>query len=123
MPHPVTQSKSIVGPAELLKDSHFKSVYYKALGANVRESWLAKLDGPSSPIKTVKIGGTEYTFAATCKDHDCGDNNAVLLYAAPQAVVYGRIVQQGRATMIGAPPSIVAVELDRLWLAEWRQKR
>jgi len=60
-------------------------------------------------------------FASACKNHDCGDNNTVLLYSAAQGVVYGKIFQQRRATLIGAPPPAVAAELDRLWLAEWQR--
>jgi hypothetical protein len=46
-----------------------------------------------------------------------------LLYSVAQGVVYGKIVQQRRATLIGTPPPAVAAELDRLWIAEWRQKQ
>jgi hypothetical protein len=54
---------------------------------------------------------------------DCSSPAAVLLYSAAQGVVYGKIFQQRRATLIGAPPPAVAAELDRLWLAEWQQNR
>jgi hypothetical protein len=106
-----------------LLDAKFRSAYYKALGPKVGESWLAQLDGPAPPIKKINVGGTEYMFASACKNHDCGDNNTVLLYSAAQGVVYGKIFQQRRATLIGAPPPAVAAELDRLWLAEWQQNR
>jgi hypothetical protein len=67
--------------------------------------------------------GTEYLLASACKDHDCADNNAVLLYSAVQGVVYRKVYRQRRATLIGAPPPAVASESDRLWQAEWRQNR
>jgi hypothetical protein len=125
MPAPASavQSKPMVGPTELLADPKFKSAYYKALGPKVKERWLAQLDGPSPPIKKIHVVGAEYIFASACKNHDCGDNNTVLLYSTAQGVVYGKIVQQRRATLIGAPPPAVASELDRLWAAEWRQKQ
>jgi hypothetical protein len=113
----------MIGPPDLLKDPKFKSVYYKALGAKVKESWLAKLDGPSPPTKKIKIGSTEYVFASACKNHDCADNNAVILYSAAQGAVYGKVVERRRSTLIGAPPTAVASELDRLWAAEWQQKQ
>ena len=112
----------MVGPTELLTDPKFKSAYYKALGPKVKERWLAQLDGPTPPIKKINVAGAEYIFASACKNHDCGDSNTVLLYSTTQAVVYGKIVQQRRATLIGAPPPAVASELDRFWVAEWRQK-
>jgi hypothetical protein len=112
-----------IGPPELLLDAKFKSIYYKALGPKVKEPWLAELDGPAPPVKKITIAGTEYLFATACKNHDCGDNNTVLLYSAAQAVVYGKVLQQRRASFIGAPPPAIAAELDRLWAVEWRQNR
>jgi Inhibitor of vertebrate lysozyme (Ivy) len=67
--------------------------------------------------------GTEYLLARACKDHDCADNNTVLLYSAAQGVVYGKANRQRRSILIGAPPPAAASELDRLWQAEWRQNR
>jgi hypothetical protein len=84
---------------------------------------MATLDGPSPSNKKVKIGGTDYILASACKNHDCADNNTVLLYSAAQGVVYGKVMQRRRSTLIGAPPTAVASELDRLWAAEWRQKQ
>ena len=46
--------------------------------------------------------GTEYLLARACKDHDCADNNTVLLYSAAQGVVYGKANRQRRSTLIGA---------------------
>jgi len=110
-------------PPELLQDAKFKSIYYRALGPNVKEPWLAELDGPAPPVKKVTIGGIEYLLASACKNHDCADNNAVLLYSAAQGAVYGKILRQRRASLIGAPPPAMAAELDRLWTAEWRRNR
>jgi hypothetical protein len=73
------QPEAMIRPPELLLDAKFRSAYYKALGPRVRESWLAQLDGPAPPIKKINVGGTEYMFASACKNHDCGDNNTVLL--------------------------------------------
>jgi hypothetical protein len=116
-------AEAIIGPPELLQDPKFKSIYYKALGPKVKEPWLAQLDGPAPPVKKIAVAGTEYLFASACKNHDCGDNNTVLLYSPTQSVVYGKIVQQRRASLIGAPPPAVVAELDRLWALEWRQNR
>lgn len=121
-PSTTPQSDAMIGPPELLNDAKFKSAYYKALGSKVKESWLTTLDGPAPPIKKIKVAGAEYLFASACKNHDCADNNTVLLYSAAQGIVYGKVVQQRRASLMGAPPPAVAAELERLWLSEWRQK-
>lgn len=42
--------------------------------------------------------------------------------AVSQGVVYGKIFERGKSTLIGSPPPPVTSELDRLWRSEWRQK-
>ena len=122
-PAPQKYSETEISAPGLLADPKFKSAYYKALGAMMKESWLAKLDGPSPTNKKVKVAGTEYLLAGACKDHDCADNNIALLYSAAQGVVYGKVYRQRRSTLIGSPPPAIATELERLWRAEWRQNR
>ena len=79
-PPSATQPEPTADAGALLMDPKFKSAYYKALGPMVKENWLAKLDGPAPLNKKVKVGGTEYVLASACKNHDCADNNTVLLY-------------------------------------------
>lgn len=105
--------------AGLLYDPKAKAGYYKALGPLAKEPWLAKLDGPSSENKAVKVAGADFVKIATCKNHDCADNKVLLLWAAPD-VVYGKVYQRGKSTLIGTPPPAVASELEKLWKQEWR---
>jgi hypothetical protein len=107
--------------AGLLYNAQAKAAYTKALGPLVKQPWLAKLDGPSREYRPVKVAGTDYMLGGTCKNHDCYDNTVVLLWAAPD-VVYGKVVQKGKSTLIGAPPPAVAAELDKLWAAEFRSQ-
>jgi len=79
----------------------------QALGPLAKEPWLMVLDGPAQPIKKVQVAGNEYQLASVCKNHDCYDNNMVLLYAAASQTVYGKVVQRGRAVLLGAPPAPV----------------
>lgn len=109
--------------AGLLQDSRAKAAYYRALGPLVREPWLALLDGPSPQNRQVKLANTDFIQAGACKNHDCADHNTVLLYSAAQNVVYGKVYQRGRSTLIGAPPPAVAAQLERLWKSEWRKNR
>jgi hypothetical protein len=37
-------------------------------------------------------------------------------------VVYGKVVQKGKSTLIGSPPPAVAAELDKLWKSEFRSQ-
>ena len=112
----------IINPPNLLREPKFKTAYMKALGPLSREPWLARLDGPAPEVKKVPVAGVEYQLAAVCKPHDCYDHSTVLLYDAAAGVVYGKVYQAGRSTLVGNPPAQVAGELDRLWTQQFRQK-
>jgi hypothetical protein len=109
--------------AGLLYNAKAKATYYKALGPLSKEPWLAKLDGPSSENKAVKAAGADYVLVSTCKNHDCFENSVVLLYSGPQDVVYGKVYQRGKSTLIGSPPPAIATELERLWKSEFRKQQ
>jgi hypothetical protein len=110
--------------ASPLADREFKRIYFDALGPKVRETWLARLDGPNPGQRSVKVAGYDYVELAFCKAHDCHDNNLVVLYSRDAGKVYGLVFEDGRrTTLIGNPPPAVAAELRHLWQAEWRQSR
>jgi hypothetical protein len=103
--------------AGLLYDPKAKATYYKALGPLSKEPWLANLDGPSPQNKPVKVAGADYLLVRACKNHDCEQNNVVLLHSGSQDIVYGKVHQRGKSTLIGSPPPAVAAELEKLWKA------
>lgn len=117
----VTPAPTWQSPADLLKDARFKAAYLRALGPLAREPWLARLEGPAPENRPLAVAGTEYTLASSCKPHDCFDHNLVLLWQAGQGQVFGLVQQQGRQTLIGAPPPAVAAELPRIWAKEFRR--
>jgi len=108
--------------AGLLYNAKAKEIYYKALGPLVKEPWLAKLDGPSSEGQAMKVADADYVMLYTCKNHDCYDNNVVLLWSGVQNVVYGKVYQKGKSTLIGNPPPSVAAELEKLWKKQFRSQ-
>lgn len=108
--------------AGLLYNAKAKEIYYKALGPLVKESWLARLDGPSSEGQAMNVANDDYVMLYTCKNHDCYDNNVVLLWSGIQNVVYGKVNQKGRSTLIGNPPPAVAAELEKLWKKQFRSQ-
>jgi len=107
-------------PTALLKDPKFKRTYVSALGPLASEPWLTRMDGPAQPVKNVKVAGTEYQFVSVCKNHDCYDNNVVVLYAAATQTVHAKVLRGGRPVLLGAPPAPVAAELESLWKATYR---
>jgi hypothetical protein len=109
-------------PWEYLKEPAFKSAYAKALGQKAGTPWLAKRDGPAPEDKFVQVAGDRYVMNSFCKNRDCGDNSAVLLYSPEKKVVYGTIYEKGKITLIGDPPPAVATELGKLWKKEWRSQ-
>lgn len=108
---------------EYLQEPAFKSAYKKALGPKANTAWLARRDGPAPADKFVDVAGQRYVMNAFCKNHDCGDNSAVLLYSPEKKLVYGTIHEKGRTTLIGDPPAPVSDELAKLWKKEWRSQQ
>lgn len=115
---PAAHAQRMLEPAEFLQDPKFKPLYFKVLGPKSKTPWLAKMDGPAPTTRKVQVDGNEYVLSAFCKNRDCGDNNAVLLYSAPKGVLYGTVYEKGKSTLIGDPPSAVAAELPKLWKTE-----
>ena len=109
--------------AGLLNNAQAKATYYNALGPLKKEPWLAKLDGPSKEFRPVRVAGDDYMLGGTCKNHDCYDNTVVLLWSGVHNVVYGKVVQKGKSTLIGSPPPAVATELEKLWKASSARSR
>ena len=105
-----------------MKDTRFKTAYMKALGTLAAEPWVARIEGPAPELRKVKVAGTDYTLAATCKPRDCADNNLVLLWQPERAQVQGLVHQRGKNRFVGAPPPALVRELDKLWAAEWRKR-
>lgn len=107
---------------EHLQEPAFKNAYMKALGPKANTPWLAKRDGPAPQDKFIEVAGQRYVMNAFCKNRDCGDNSAVILYSPEKKVVYGTIYEKGKTTLIGDPPAAVASELPKLWKKEWRSQ-
>ncbi|HZQ90799.1 MAG TPA: Ivy family c-type lysozyme inhibitor [Terriglobales bacterium] len=105
----------------LLQDRKAKAAYYRALGPLTRVPWLAQLDGPSPQNRKVVVAGKEYILAGACKNHDCADNNVLILYHEPLGVVYGKVFSGRRDMLIGRPPMLLAIEIEKLWRQQWRQ--
>ena len=105
---------------EYLKEPAFKSAYMKALGTKANTPWIAKRDGPAPEDKFVTVAGQRYVRNAFCKNGDCNNNSAVILYSPEKKVVYGTIHEKGKTILIGDPSEAVATELSALWKKEWR---
>ena len=107
---------------DLFQNPQFKALYIKTAGPLTRERWLAKLEGPTGPLRKTAVGGTEFVVADNCKPHDCYDHNVLFFYASARGLLYARVFQKGKVTLVGSPPPAVVAELDRLWLATFRRK-
>ena len=107
-------------PGVLLKDAKFKRAYLQALGTLASEPWLTQMDGPAQAVTKVQVGGREHQLLSVCKNHDCYDNNLVLLYDAAAPTVYAKVLLRTRPVLLGSPPAPIAAELERLWKATYR---
>jgi hypothetical protein len=109
-------------PWQYLKEPAFKSAYLTALGRKANTPWLAKRDGPAAEDTFVTVAGQRYVKNAFCKNSDCNNHSALILYSPERKVVYGTIYERGKTTYIGDPPAAVWDELTKLWKKEWRSQ-
>lgn len=109
-------------PWQYLEQPAFKSAYAHALGVRAKTPWLARRDGPAPQPSEQQVAGERYVMNSFCKNHDCADNSAVILYSPEKKLVYGTVYEKGRTTLIGNPPPAVATELAKLWKKEWRSQ-
>ncbi|MBK9776743.1 MAG: hypothetical protein IPP62_10325 [bacterium] len=97
------------------------AAYDRAIEPLEAEPWLADLDGPSALNQVVVIDAAHYVLVSACKNHDCAENNLVVLYSASQDLVYGLVYRNGNSTLIGAPPPNVARALETFWWTAFRE--
>jgi hypothetical protein len=57
------------------------AAYDRAIEPLEAEPWLADLDGPSALNQVVVIDAAQYVLVSACKNHDCAENNLVVLYS------------------------------------------
>jgi hypothetical protein len=103
-----------------LQTPDFKSAYKAALGPKSATPWLAKRDGPAPEPSYQDVAGERYVMNSFCKNHDCADNNAIVLFLPERKLVFGFVYERGKTQLIGNPPPSVAAELAKLWKKEWR---
>ncbi len=108
------------GAAAMMKEKNFRTAYSKTMGPRMRERWIAVLDGPAPPNRTVTLAGQEFVQVAACKAHDCAENNLLVLWSAPKKRMYGLVRQAGVNALLGAPPTDLTPEVTRLWQETWR---
>lgn len=116
LPHPL--GLEALAKANVMLDPGFKPAYLKALGPLAREYWLIDMDGPGDQ-KIVPFAGGRVLEVMTCKEHDCGDNNMVVVYNPVTKTLYGIVSVATRVTIIGQPPAAMMPELMRLRKAAW----
>ena len=118
-PAPAARSAA-ESPRELLRDKAFAAGYRRALGPLAGERWLARLEGPAPLLRNVQLEGARYQLVASCKPHDCADNNLVLLWRADGPQFIGKVLRAGQPVWVGAPTPRQQAALEQLWRTEWR---
>lgn len=58
--------------------------------------WIAKLSGVTTPIRDVTVHGVPMKFGTTCLPHDCGGNQAGILFTPRQDRIVGLVELSSR---------------------------
>lgn len=116
---PLDPKRLLDGDELLEQDQAFRRAWLAALGSRAADPWLNTLQGPRTAASMRRIAGADYHMVNSCKPHDCGANNLVLLYDVPRGTVYGLLQVSGRMIPIGRPPSVIAAALPGLLREAW----
>lgn len=96
---------------DLLKKPAYLAAWNGMLKGETVPGWVKNysrtFDGPSSPSKTVSVGGQPHTLAWVCKAHDCGDNQLYVLFAPDAAQAWGLLKTAGPQKWLGAPDAAI----------------
>lgn len=65
------------------------------------------------------MAGERYVMNSFCRNHDCAEHSAVILFSPECKLVYGTVYENGKTSLIGDPPPSLASELAIL---EWRSQ-
>lgn len=68
------------------KDSN--AAFSKMVKGHKLPAWVSK-GGTSTPVKTVKIGDTEYQVLSACKPHDCAAERVAVLWSEKSQTMSG----------------------------------
>ncbi len=92
---------------DLLKQPAYLASWKAMLKGEQVPAWVASyaktFDGPSSPSKTVTVGGQAYMLGWVCKAHDCGDNQLHVLFAPQGKQAWGLLVSGSNQKWLGRP--------------------
>ncbi len=96
---------------DLLKQPAYLAAWKAMLKGEQVPAWVANytktFDGPSSPSKTVTVGGQAYMLGWVCKAHDCGDNQLHVLFAPQGKQAWGLLVTGSNQKWLGKPDASI----------------
>jgi hypothetical protein len=96
---------------DMLKEPAYLAAWKAMLKGEQVPAWVANyaktFDGPSSPSKTVMVGGEAYTLGWVCKAHDCGDNQLHVLFAPQGKQAWGLLVAGSNQKWLGKPDASI----------------
>ncbi len=75
-------------------------------------AWVRHGAGPSAPSRVVSHNGGNWVLLNTCKMHDCGDNNLVILFHPPTRDIYGMAQLNKKTVWLGKPNPAQKALLD-----------
>jgi hypothetical protein len=115
---PAAKAAEADGPYlfDLLKQQTYLSAWKAMLAGETVPAWVGKyaktFDGPSSPSKTVSVGGESDTLAWVCKAHDCGDNQLHVLFSPDGKRAWGLLVTGGQRRWLGKPDAAIQAAIQ-----------
>jgi hypothetical protein len=101
---------------DLLKQPSYLSAWKAMLAGEHVPAWVSNyaktFDGPSSPSKTVQVGGQAYLLGYVCKAHDCGDNQLHVLFSPNGSRAWGLLVTGQQRRWLAKPDAAIQAAIQ-----------
>jgi hypothetical protein len=101
---------------DLLKQPTYLAAWNGMLAGEQVPAWVGKyaktFDGPSSPSKTVTVGGESYLLGWVCKAHDCGDNQLHVLFSPDGKRAWGLLLTGQQRSWLGKPDAAIQAAIQ-----------
>lgn len=88
------------------KDKQFYNSYKTILTGMKVDNWVYSLKGPSGKSKIVNIENKKWNLIASCKAHDCANNNISILYNEKTKEIFA-LINSSNTIFVGNPPQLL----------------
>jgi Inhibitor of vertebrate lysozyme (Ivy) len=97
---------------DLMEQPAYLAAWTSIVAGEKLPAWLNTFtktqNAVSTPVKTMSVGGQDYTLGWICEPHNCGDAQAYVLFAPEARQAWGLVISEGtKQQWLGKPDDAV----------------